>query len=146
MKKLFEKLFKTQKNKENNLLVQQRCKYDCGVACIAMYGNYTYDEIKEKYFRNHDFNKVNMKNVEFEAVLYDLGIELKEYKKFDPEKDGIIIVSSLNYKGKLHSVYWNAMLKRVFDSQKGLKDRYGHNLQYYTTENFLKGFKYACFQ
>ena len=137
---------KPKKPKKPKKLINQKYKYDSGIACIAMYVGKSYDNIKNKYFPRRNFNHQNMKNVEFEAIMYDLNIQLEEFKDFDTQKDAIVVVKSLNYTKGLHSVYWDSKNQQVYDSQMGLLNYRQKPKKYYTTVDFLKCKKYASFQ
>ena len=138
---------------EPKKLIKQRYRYDCDVACIAMFSGKSYNDIKNDYFSCHDFDKRNMKKVEFEAIMYDLKINIKQFSEFDKSKDAICVVHSINTPGKLHTVYWDATNQEVCDPQRGMRPfRFSKNpiyrkpLKHYSTDMFLECGKLAVFR
>jgi hypothetical protein len=77
--------------------------------------------------------------------LHDLGIKVKEVTKFDPHLDSIVIIDSLNTKGRKHCVYWDSTQEEAYDPQTNRM--WGEvDIKCHTTETFLKAKKLATFQ
>lgn len=142
--KLINKIFKKQNPIKFSKLINQRYRHDCSIACIAMFVGKSYDDIKDKYFPTRDFNFRTILNIEFEAIMYDMGIQIKEDEGFDSMVDSIVILASLNDIGKYHAVYWDSKDQKVYDPQRGLKDG-DIPRKFYTTDTFLESEKLSYF-
>lgn len=120
----------------DQVLISQKYKYDCGVACLAMYTGESYNTIKTEYFDDNDFNKFVMSNVEILTAMLNLGYScVVEDTEITPQrwaelKDTpmMVVVPSRNQKNGLHMVYWNG--EQVFDPTNETKK--------YSTRRFLK--------
>lgn len=104
--------------------IYQKHKYGCGVACLAMFTNLSYNTIKNKFYANHNLDKYGITNMEH--ILLQLGFKVKLSKKI-PQTRAILTVESINKKNAWHSVYWNG--KELFDPQI--------SGEVYTTEKLL---------
>ena len=75
-----------------------------------------------------------------------MRICLLETAIFNIRSDGIILVLSLNFPDKYHSVFWDSKNQCVLDPQRGKIEESGIPANYYTTEMFLLCNIYVCFQ
>lgn len=107
-------------------LIKQRKRFDCGVACIAMFTGRSYDDVYNAHFKGRDFDAQNMNNGDFIfalnfILLGDGKRRLLEKKanKLKFSKPAVLIVPSLNFPGTLHSIVWNPADDYSEDNFKG---------------------------
>lgn len=96
------------------VIVYQEHKYGCGIACLAMFANLNYSEVKNKFFASRNLDKYGISNIDIITTLSSLGFTTVERRKI-PKTKAILTVESINKKNSWHSVYWNG--KELFDPQ-----------------------------
>lgn len=119
--------------------ISQKEPYDCVVACLSMFVDKPYSQIKNKYFKNQDFSH----NTSSPGVGYDKEVEvlkLEGYTAKDispelPPRNAIVTVPSLNYENSLHAVFWDGLT--IFDPNTAHSNNSHGTTKIYTHMMFL---------
>lgn len=102
-------------------LIKQRKHGDCGIACLAMMFNISYEEVI-KFFPDNDFDNDGLSILELSNFISSMGSTPFESRFFDLKRKGILFVPSLNIKGGGHFVYWDGPGKLYDPSNKETYD------------------------
>lgn len=120
---------KTNKRKKYKLQPQKK-NYDCALACISMFSRIPYNLLKNKYFKDHNFNKEGVIQDTEKKILGLEGFKVKYVKKIPIGKPAIVSVDSLNYPDTYHDIFWDGY--NIYDPNIGNK-RKNSKLKIYKT-------------
>lgn len=101
-------------------LIKQKHENGCGIACVAMIGNLSYNKAIKIVYPNGRPKKITGTNIiELQCSLFELNLITKiysprvEFKIQDLKNDAILCYQ--DRPGAYHAIVWNAELKKIFD-------------------------------
>lgn len=97
-------------------LVTQRFKSDCVLASLSMATKLPYEYLKNRFFRDHDFNKDGVTSKKETCIMKDLGYKVQRTKTYKEGYKSILTVKSLNQPYN-HAVYFDGY--NIYDPNRG---------------------------
>lgn len=113
-------------------MIKQKTQFDCGVACLAMFANKTYEEIEAVIaftLPKRKFPINGMNNEEIAIVLNYLDYTPIQVHTILDNSPAICAVPSLGSQKAFHFIYWDG--KEIHDPS---------NFEVYTTDDFKLAF------
>jgi len=96
-------------------LINQRTNFDCTAAALAMFFGYKYDDFLSKYFADYKFDRPVSYGEELK-IFHSEGARYINVPTWTmPKCKCIAVVPSMNWPGKLHSVFYDG--ENLFDPQ-----------------------------